>query len=104
MSLVFRESHLGLLRLEDTVELCWSDEQMEKSVTSPYRRALPPLAPPPRFLHHRALQYALVASMMLPLTLSLPLINAFWPLSLPSAMSTKVSSDVLTVTSALVPC
>ena len=39
--------------------------------------------------------------MMLPLTLSLPDMKAFWPLTLPSARSMNVSSERLMVTSAL---
>jgi len=42
-----------------------------------------------------------VASMMLPLVLSLPVMNAFCPFSLPLERSNKVSSERMIVTSAL---
>jgi hypothetical protein len=41
-----------------------------------------------------------VASIMFPLVFNLPVINAFWPLSLPFARSIRVSSERMIVTSA----
>lgn len=44
-----------------------------------------------------------VASIMFPLVLSPPVMNAFCPVVFPSAMSTNVSSDRMIVTSGLRP-
>ena len=67
---------LGLLRLEHTVELCTEGEVSTGCVCA--QRG----------------QDSLVASMMLPLTLSLPDMNAFCPLSFPSAICDVIRRGV----------